>query len=272
MSAYGTYPTMSGTLGQDLLSLIFQKPHGLFTPLYSVVCFAVFSSPIITGIRLAANPSVQFWIGHQAWFILLVPLLLICCHIYHSWVGRPKFLAVVLSSVVPSIIIILIAFTVLAPVSNITIRLQSTDCETFKTKAELNQAYLAAQQVYSSCLSRVSSSSGITTDEAKKAVNVNDCAEYTNATYKPYHKDWAYLQHLESYQACAGWCELAATPLWTKSPFISGKCTQTASLALTAEVQSSSMRMLAMGIMDLIVSVVALFAINEACIRHGLDW
>lgn len=272
MSAYAPYPIATGLVDHNLLSSIFEKRHGLFAPLYSLACFAIFSSPIITGIRLAVDPSVHFWIGYLPWFSLLVPLLLIVCHIYHSWEGRPRFAAVVFSSVVPSLIIIIVAFTVYAPVSNITARLESTDCSTFMTKVELNQAYLAAQQVWTSCLSRVSTSAGMTTDETRNAINVDDCTEYRNSTYKSYQKDWSYLKHLESYQACAGWCEPAATPLWTKSTFVAGTCTKTASLALRAAVSSSSLRMLTMGVVDLIVSVVAVFAINEACIKCGISW
>jgi len=255
-----------------LMAWIFQRRHGLFAPLFSFGCYAMFCSPVITGIFLAQSFSVQYWIGWLSWLILLVPIILVGCHMYLTWHGRPAFYAVILSTIVPALIIIALGAVQFGPVTDISERLLSSDCSTYDPKIKLNEAYMAAESVYLACLNRVSAGTQMSTSDATDVVSIEDCTEYHAEENKKYQSEWKYLKHLQQYQGCKGWCNPVSIAPWSKGSASTGVCTRTASIALHAEVRTASLRMLVVGITIFLVSVVIVFGIQEVLVGYGLDW
>jgi len=258
--------------GKDLMARLFYRRHSLFAPLFSLCCYAMFCSPVITGIHLAQSFSVQYWIGWWSWLILLVPIILVGCHVYLTWHGRPAFYAVILSTIVPALIIIALGAVQFGPVTDISEKLLSSDCSSYDPKVKLNEAYMAAESVYLTCLQRVSDGTQMSMSDATDVISIEDCTEYHAEANKKYQSEWKYLKYLQLYQGCKGWCNPVSIAPWSRSSASTGVCTRTASIALHAQVRTAGLRMLVVGITMFLISVVIVLGIQEALVGYGLEW
>lgn len=276
MPGYPAKPIYRG--GEDILAWM-REHQGLFPFMFTLSALAIFASPVITGVRMAIDPSVNYWIGTWAWIVLAIPALLLGSHLIHLWNGRPRFFPVLMSTVVPSLLIIIVGYghSTLNGVSN---RLLSTDCTTYREKFRIESAHRIAEQVMNSCITRVASETSISEAQARAIVRVQDCAEYRQydtaswgrAQHGDFHKEWAYLQRLEEEQTCSGWCNAGPT-LWAPGGAVQRDiCTNTAAAVLEGQVGRWASRILCLGIVELLMSVLTIFLIQEALNKMGIEW
>lgn len=263
--------------GHEDFKMWMNNRRGLFPALHSLLAFAIYGVPILNGIQLGIDPSVLYWIGWHSWFVMLVPLLLVICHFFHAVKGRPQFNAMVMSTVVPALIVIAIGYSVMVPISGITDRLMSSDCTTYTDKTYLNDAYEAAAQIWESCLLRESNETGRSVKELKAQMVVDECLEYSENDVKQegarnWAPQWRYLRSLEVNQDCSGWCNTAQESLWTTDHQSKDICSSIVASILNAKVRKVASRMLLSGLIALVVSLVALVAVQEYMIRLGVDW
>lgn len=263
--------------GHEDLKTWMHNRRGLFPSLYSLIAFAIYGVPIINGIELALTPSVQYWIGYCSWGVLSVPILLFVSHFIHAVKGKPLFNAMLLSTVVPSMIVMAVGYSVMMPISGITDRLTSSDCTTYSDKTYLHSAYQAAADVWKDCVKREMNETGKTAIEVKSILVVDECEEYqaslnSDEGRKKWKKQWNYLRSLEVNQACSGWCYAGQESLWTTDHESKDICSSVVGSILNVSVNRQASRMLVSGLITLVVSLVALVAIQEYMIRLNVQW
>lgn len=270
-SAYSAEKSRLMEPGEDLVSFM-QRTRGLFPTLYSILMLAIFGSPVMTGIRLGMDPTVLYWIGWHSWLILLVPFFVVCSHVAHVLIGRPEFVTMIFSSVIPAIIVIFTGITIMATSSTASYRLLSSDCTTFNDKYNLNNAYKEAEIVYERCVTRLASSEGAKVEDVQQSLVVQDCDEFWELEGRWYN-EWAYIAEMEETQACSGWCEQPTMKLFTtKHRGRPDSCSKVAGHILQGRVHWNAVRMLTIGCLDLVVAVIAIVVINEFMINRDLKW
>jgi len=245
--------------------------------LFSLLAFAIYGVPILNGIELALNTTVRYWIGWFSWLVVLVPLLLITCHLVHTVKAKPQFNTMVLSTVVPALIVMAIGYSVMMPISGITDRLMSSDCTTYSDKSYLNNAYEAARVVWDSCILREMNETGKPAREVKDTLIVDDCKEYQESLSSgdgatKWKKQWNYLRSLEINQDCSGWCNTEQESIWTTDHESKDICSSVVGHILNVTVKRLAERMLVSGVLAMVVSLVALVAVQEYMIRLGVEW
>jgi len=237
-----------------------------------MIVFALFGPPVITGVRLAVNPSVEYWTGVQAWAILAVPVLLLVCHVIHYRWGRPNFYAFVGSSLLPSVIVIIVASKHFAPTKAVSHRLESSDCTTYEDKLQLQQAYDAAKTIYDVCMSRAASAAHMTLPDVQKLIDITDCPEYHADSANEYKRDWDYLNNLENQEFCSGWCHPEEIALWNRRTKPLDTCSSAASHALQGVVKSNARRMLVIGYVYTVMSIIGVFVLDETLNKMNIPW
>jgi len=256
-----------------------QHHRGLFPTAFTVCAMMILGAPTVTGIRLALNPSTRYWIGRGSWSIMLVPLLLIVSHFMHVRHKRPKFVPVVLATVFPSVVIFFIGYGTSIPIGGIVDRLYSSDCHTDQAKYHLEEAHRVAGEILQTCANRVSRETGVLSSETYKVLSLEDCAEYKvyfspggdSSKYGNWKREWQYLKTLENEQLCSGFCNRGRA-LWRNDLVPRDICSNSAATVMESNVRSWSRRLMALGIIDFIVSGVTLFSIQEILNKLHLEW
>lgn len=241
----------------------------LFPALYTLITFAIFGSPVMTGIELATNPSVQYWIGLGAWSVILVPILLVGAHIAHIMARRPSFLAMLASTLAPSLIVMVIGCYYQQGASHIANKLLSGDCITLQSKAYLEEAYQQAEAVFGTCTANVALATNQTQEVVQQAMVMQDCPAFYDS---PYTKQWKYIATLEQSQACSGWCQQGVVPLFTPSPTAKDPCTLVAGMMLETTVATSAGRMFIVGMVDLLLSIFIIGFLQEFMVKAEIEW
>lgn len=267
-------------LEEDLISFM-KRSEGLFPGIFTLGAAAMFGSPVMTGLSMAHDTSVRYWIGTFAWVVIIIPILLLGCHLVHHYHGRPRFIPVLLSTCVPALIIICVGYVHSAPIGNVSNRLFSTDCTTYQEKFHLETAHAVAQRLLNTCIGRVSMEMNITVRQASHIIELRDCSEYQNyhnpgggsETLGNWQREWAFLESLEGELSCSGWCYPSRT-LWGPNIVMRDLCTNTAAVVLESRVNHWASRMFTVGVLQLILSAGAIFTIQEILNRMGKgdDW
>lgn len=242
-------------------------PHGL-----TLASFAVFGAPVIFGIHLAWDPNVAYWIGPMGYATILVPALLVMCHFAHLRVGRPTQLVTIFGTVVPSIILLLVANLHMGQMSAMGSQLTSSDCTTYGKKLEMERSWAAAAILYHDCLVRTSRENDVTFKDAMQLFRLQECTEYqaTPDNYTQHRDTWNYLARLEEEEQCSGWCA-ESPPLWTFKP-VSDSCAATAGTILRVKIIAQASRMMAYSITLLVLSIAGVFYTGASIRKRGLDW
>lgn len=179
---------------------------------FSMMCVCTFMGPSFYLWQLISRPDFSYWVrgpGEYYW-MFFIPLIIFITHCIHSVTGKPNRLAVVISLVVPSLILILYSYTLPA----LSAHFFSTDCQTFEDKVQLQRSWNAASAFFEKCLKATSdSSSKYSIAHIRANFRIHDCEGYA-LQEKKYGADWVYLRHLEEHSFCNGWCAPAA-PLWS---------------------------------------------------------
>lgn len=250
-----------------------ERFRGLFPTLLTLVCFALFSSPVVTGLRLASDETVRYWIGWYPYFVLLAPAILVICHLLHLWYGRPRFILVVLSTIIPAGVLVFIGYTLFFNNGGIAEQLLSSDCTTYDSKYRIEEAYRSARDLYDTCVSRFAEESGLSVHAAAERHTIEDCPDYRNSPESAtFWREWEYLRHLETSQECAGWCYEEEVALWTSNAQPKDVCSKDAGVIIDGKVRRNAARMFYTSLLDLLVSVVAISLIQEVFNVYNLDW
>merc|ERR1740129_254053 len=138
----------------------------------------------------------------------------------HIFLHKPNFYAVLISTVIPSLIVIVIGLCILTPLGGISSNLYDKDCKVWDKKAHLREAYVAAQNVFNNCVLRLSEATNSTPNDVISSIALQDCDEYSSSirgadAYREWRKEWNYLAELERTQGCSGWCGVHQPSLWT---------------------------------------------------------
>mmetsp|Transcript_49628 Transcript_49628/g.118158 ORF Transcript_49628/g.118158 Transcript_49628/m.118158 type:complete len:268 (-) Transcript_49628:56-859(-) len=208
---YAAAGSSEATGGQDYKSTglrLWRRYRSLYPGLYTLLALAIFSSPVICCVRLAADPTLSYWLSWTPWLVLIVPGLVMLCHLVQ--LRRPNLLAVIFSSIVPSAVLVILSAVMRGPIMGLVPQLQSRDCSTFPQKWGLEEAYRTAHDLYQTCVSDMSSS-------GLSARSIEDCAEYQHVSgdLVQYIARWKYLKHLETEEGCAGFCFAGEPALWS---------------------------------------------------------
>lgn len=240
--------------------------------------FAIFGFPISQTVWLYQEPSVRYFIGGQALLMLAVPACLVLAHLVHVVLGRPRFFAVLLYTVVPSVVVIVVGLLYLRPIRNTVDGLESKDCWTYKEKRYLDEAYLAAQPLYESCAKRQAEELNTTLRDARAHSTLLECAEYRKimaADTEPFVQQWRYLESVVPRELCSGWCTRLDHPLWAtplKYKDSMAPCPTVVSYTLREKATRECSRMVATGIVDLLLTVVGLMWVNSWYERMNIRW
>lgn len=250
-----------------------RKRRNLYPFLLTFSLLAAFACPIISAVRIVQDPSVEYWVGRECLAVLVVPLLIAVAHLWQARVGAPRFFAVLMSTILPGLIVIVVAEICMMRTNGITDVLMSTDCTTFLDKAKLEDAYLAALHSFDDCVHRVAQATNTTLEEAATRLSVDDCAEYQQSPdMEKYGREWAYLRRLEQEQLCSGFCVPGEVAIWSRDHSAKDPCSLAAGQTIKTRVRRIAQNMMALGFAVLVFSGLIIFGINEMVIGMGIDW
>lgn len=234
----------------------------LYPSLLTISLFAIFTAPMINGVRLSEEPNARYWVGQMGYGVLAIPPILIFTHIVQSYYRRPLYFSVILSCAVPPLLLLVIGYNYMVPVNQIVSRLLSTDCTTFQTKFRIEQAYKQANSFYNDCLNAEAKNRSTTVEVVRKDTLISQCPDY-NPKASGYEREWMYLQSLENTENCAGWCFVGEGALWTHNPLQWDSCAAAAGTTMKNTVAANAARMMETGIIGFGIAVLLIFLINE---------
>mmetsp|Transcript_63875 Transcript_63875/g.118747 ORF Transcript_63875/g.118747 Transcript_63875/m.118747 type:complete len:262 (+) Transcript_63875:77-862(+) len=224
-----------------------KRYRGLYPGLYTMLALAIFSSPVVLCIRLAADPSISYWVGLFPWVVLAVPGLILIGHGLQR--SEPSLMGLIFASIVPSAVLLILAQVMRAPIQSAIPQLQARDCSTFPNKWKIEEAYRAAYDLYQAC-NDAAPESGLLIS------SVEDCPEYPQQLPR-YAQRWAYLKHLELNEACSGFCFEGETPLWSPGGRQPDMCSTVVGQALQDKGLRNLSRMFSSALVCLILSIIA---------------
>lgn len=248
-----------------------RERRGLFPTLYTLMAFVILCSPVMSGVNLALDINASYWLSVFGWTVLLVPLMLAASHAIHVCRGRPNLWAILLSTVMPALFVILMGLTYQVHAHYISARLLSTDCTSDAPKLALNEAYRAADWQLQLCMQKASKIINVSAVQGKMAFP--DCPTFSegDAALRWRH-EWAYLRKLEETQNCAGWCDQTTSAVFTASKGKHDTCSQVAGVMFATTVSGHALRMWAVGLLSLLVGSLMFAAIQEHLVRTGIQW
>lgn len=264
-------------MGAHLFSTLAQY-RKVFPGVFTLFMFALFGPPIITGVHLSLDPNVRYFIGGQGSSVVIIPILLVVCHLCHVRLGKPNFFLLMFSTVIPTLLIFFVGYSHYVPITGVVDRLRSSDCTTYELKRQIEAAHRAARGVYDTCVQRIVAETGSTTEAVVSHIRIQECQEYQipadgvdpHADFRP---EWDLLQGLEVDEECCGWCNLE-DPLWLQNEGNRPQdiCSNVAATVLDGKVRRSSQRMVGNSFINFAVSVLSLGLISELMNYNKLEW
>jgi len=245
----------------------FDKYRELFPGLLTLAVFATFVPAMITGVRLTMDASVRYWAGWKGAFVLLIPVILVVCHMVQAYYRKPVFFAVLAGTVGPAMVAIAVGMIVKSGIEDISMRLTASDCTSYDDKWELEEAYRRAELDYSQCIARLTANS--TNDTVVEAIRrstfLGDCDEFINDPMRrTYQRHWNYLAGLETTEDCSGWCgEGQQAAVFTGNPAAWDTCSGVVGHDLFNKVGFAANRMMATGGIGFLLAAGAIFLIQE---------
>jgi len=258
MAQYGTMTTISTSdklAATQSMGDWMSERRGLFPSIFTLAASAAFVPPVIVGMTIAMDPSVEYWVGMDAWFVLLVAPLLLLGHATHS-VGKGANIAgVALSTILPAIVVTVIGFDVSSRIFRVNNRLKGGGFAFDQSERQpsdiLNEAYTAAESLLEDCVTFVAHGQTLQSEaQLRDVLTLEDCPTYIAAIpssdqkaalehkfeveQQKWFREWRYLSGLERQQECAGWANQGGKQmLWVASwPRIADPCLQPAVNAL----------------------------------------
>lgn len=258
--------------------LVDKKPKLLFSRMFPWVftysCFIIYLVPLWLVMHLAYERNVLYWFGPTCQLCAFLPLIFICTHIAHVKTGALVKRWIWASFLVPSAVLFLFANFVSATAISRSEELVSTDCNTFPGKVELENAWLAAQELFESCLDETVKAqpkgSQMTKDLLKQHYRIQDCQEYATKYAAEYPLEWSYLRDVEENEGCAGWCTLSS-PLWAYTD-VTDSCSVAVAHALDRKVSVTCGRVVIYCFAIFAASCILFLRIGPFLRRRGIEW
>lgn len=187
----------------------------IFPAAFTVVCLLLFFPSSFLLVHIGSSPVVAYWTVPSWWLLGVIPVVVMSAHFLHLRFGANKWVATA-GLCIPSLILLTIGDSYMAPALKLSQRFFSTDCTTFSEKAALQRSWDEAYDLWQKCVLDTSVAHNLTTDYLVETFRLPDCEEYEDA-YEKNKKDWTYLRMLEDRYACSGWCQ-PAMQLWSTTP------------------------------------------------------
>lgn len=235
----------------------------LYPGLLTIILACLFGAPVVTGITIASDPTVEYWIGRIGYAVIAIPFILVICHIVQAYTGRPMFFPILFSVVGPGLIIIVVGFQHTLPVGSITSRLTSTDCITFTEKFRVEDAYRSARRLYDNCVaaSLANSTQPVPSNAtATSDILVQSCPDYNEQG--EFGREWTYLRRMETEGDCSGWCNNGETALWTKNDQNRDSCAMAAGAILMHKILPFAERMAFVGVVGFVAGMAIIVALE----------
>lgn len=260
--------------GKPGIAVYFEKRHQLFPSLMTLAFFALFGYPIVAGVSLALDPTVAYFIGRWGFMVLAIPFLIFIGHAAHEKYQRPRFWAVMGSTVLPALIVIAVAYAHVLPLGHLNAVLVSQDCTSYPLKFKLQNAYEAAAALFGQCATRVAGATNSTPTSAAMLLDVTDCVEYrVSQLHQVYDEQWALLGKLEQAQGCSGFCIPGQIGLWSRQPSAGDTCAVVAATSIKTVAKTLAFRMLGTGLGILVFAALMIFGLNEIIVKKlGKSW
>jgi hypothetical protein len=211
---------------EDLFKSIIRNPNGNVNPgknrtpfpigfadAFTFSLLAVYSYPIAALTYLGCSSHVAYWLGRWCLFVWVIPALLVWGYLAIVQKHFRRKVVVLTCVIVPCTILFLLGNVYLHNASTMASQLLANDCHTFPRKRDLEQAWEAADMIWSKCVNNTVAATGINTTEAMRITKVHTCEGY-DEWYSVYGERWEYLKSLELGRHCSGWCSASAA-LWT---------------------------------------------------------
>jgi len=243
---------------------------------FTVACLAAVSAPIVASVRLAEDPSVRYWVGIHGYFLSLLPVYILVCHIVNMRLGSPKMIPVIFSTIVPCIVMILCSNFHFSATGTVATMLMSSDCTTFAMKQDLHRAWEKAVSLYDTCVHRIAHEQGLTYSDTLKIYRLHECEEFQHVggtdtdLWAEYRSRWDYLRSLEEDVSCCGWC-WQSRPLWSFSE-VRDSCSMAAGALLKSKVEPIASNILLVAMLGLIFSIAGIVWGSYQVRLQALEW
>jgi len=241
----------------------------MFPTAFTFICFVAFGPPVVSALVLAQDPTVRYFVGRGGYAVLLVPVLLIICHLLHLRIGRPRRVIILVSTIAPCVLFIIVGNVHAVVANDLSSRLYSTDCTTFDVKREIDKEWLAANETYQNCLGGTTPLLGISRDDSKELFRIHHCSEYPS-NFTEHRDAWTYLRQMEETQACSGWCTVGPR-LWTYNN-VHDSCSVAAATILDFKIHRIAVRMITYTAIALVVILVVLLFMGPYLRKSGIEF
>lgn len=244
-------------------------------PHYFTLALLLFlGPPVISGLDLATNPSVAYWIGPWGYLAVGVPVYLLMFHAIHLYCGAPRMVPVILGSVVPAVVLFIVANVHLSATGIVANMLMSNDCTTYSTKQNIHHSWLTAATLYEQCVNRTVALTALPYDAVLQKYRLHECDEFRQRDPDPWAEHratWLYLQGLEEDHMCSGWCWQSRS-LWS---YLEGKdsCSTVAGAVLLTKVRPTAVQMMVVSLVGVLVACIGMADYSTRVRQEtGEDW
>jgi len=184
-----------------------EKEHAKTLPFELKLTFftsIVLFYPVVLSLLIGTKPSVLYWCGRWSIFACVATIIwVMLCHFMFSLKALRPGLAPVGYLIVPSVWIFIICEIQVRVISGQGAILMSEDCNTFQSKAKVERAWWAAQQLLEGCAAELTSSTGANINETMNLLNLRECRGYEEGL-QMYSKEWKYIEGVEKEHRCGG--------------------------------------------------------------------
>lgn len=291
-TSYGTLPPYKSALAGEIRMLVqgkadknfavegsgdqeilFQQLRRHWPHYYTLACLALFSAPVTAALHLARDASVHFWVGNIGFCAFAIPWLLALVHVFNVKVREARMIPVICSTVIPAIILGVIANVHMHWSGQISHRLISKDCTTWQTKRNIQKSWVVAAGLYERCVNRTTAEHQLKFSDGLQFLRLQDCSEFDVQApdiWAAHRPAWAYLRRMEEDHECSGWCFHSA-PLWSFQA-TKDACAITAGNVMTNRVDIVSQRMLAYALVVGIISILSIMQYGHELRKRGVEW
>lgn len=194
--------------------------------------------PVTLCLLLHTKPTVQYWFGNWIGYVaIIVVVWVVICHIGMVTKAISKQWAPILMIIMPALLLVCVCQVQKVQFSGVGAALQSNDCSTtlLSAKSALDDAWWAAHELMDTCSKQLVQITGASLEETLSVTDLSECAGYDELS-KTYSRDWQYLEEVESYYQCGGWCT-SQKPIWTApASHVHDSCSLSVARALTSSI------------------------------------
>jgi hypothetical protein len=195
-----------------------QHERDTFNDKFIFALLLVVGTPCISSLLISTSPVLTYWIGNSG------AVIAVACFVW-MLIGHQvlvqgavhRRLAVIYLLVIPIIALTIASNANKLKALDVHTQLSVQDCVAFPAKLRLERAWRAADALLDRCLVEEASLTGSSVEELRSIDGVQRCPGYEEG-HQRWSKEWDYLQFLETYERCAGWCESSRRPLWHALP------------------------------------------------------